>query len=406
MAEHAAVARFYGECKAEAKEKRGHTLRDLLIHALERVPFYRGLSRSSGFRKFPVISKGIILKDRRSFMAEGFTGSSLKRVTTSGSSGEPFECYHDAGKVRRKLADLLYYNGLAGYRVGMRHMLIRVTPKGRIKQWLQNEIWVDPTRWDADLLSRVRLELLRGKIKVAIGYPSVMADIAEYCIARGDTPEQLGLAVFIGTSELMTRSRRDLIAEAFRCRVVSRYATEELGIIGQTDEDCEVFQVNQASHLVEVLRLDSDSPAAPGSLGRVVVTDLFSRAMPLIRYDTGDIAIAESMAHGEAGVATLRSLEGKQTDVIYDVRGERVAPLTILVALKDSKGFHRFQFAQRSACDYALRVCPEDAEVDPSVQEKLLAIMGAGARLQVQRVSRIARLRSGKCPVVVNEMTK
>jgi hypothetical protein len=50
--------------------------------------------------------------------------------------------------------------------------------------------------------------------------------------------------------------------------------------------------VNADAFLVELLR--DGRPAAPGELGRVMVTDLLGRTLPTIRYETGDLAIAPS----------------------------------------------------------------------------------------------------------------
>lgn len=38
--------------------------------------------------------------------------------------------------------------------------------------------------------------------------------------------------------------------------------------------------------------MDSDEPAEPGELGRIVITDLFNYAFPILRYDNGDTAVA------------------------------------------------------------------------------------------------------------------
>lgn len=40
------------------------------------------------------------------------------------------------------------------------------------------------------------------------------------------------------------------------------------------------------------LKMDSDEPAEDGELGRIVITDLYNYAFPILRYDNGDTAIA------------------------------------------------------------------------------------------------------------------
>lgn len=37
--------------------------------------------------------------------------------------------------------------------------------------------------------------------------------------------------------------------------------------------------------------MNSDEPAEPGELGRLVVTDYYNKTFPMVRYDTGDTGI-------------------------------------------------------------------------------------------------------------------
>jgi len=389
-----------GGLPADARRAR---LAGLLDHACRTTRYYKAHRPDRGLSAFPVITKRAIREQPDAFLSDAFERARLRKVTTSGSSGEPFACYHDPCKVRRKLADLLLYNGEAGYRVGLPHLLIRATPKSRLTQWMQNEIWIDPTRWDRALLERVSQHLHRRRMVVAIGYPSIMADVATYARNRLADPSALGLRVFIATSELFTPQQRDVIRDTFGCRCVSRYATEEFGVLGQSDDACTRFRLNTSSHIVEILARDRDVPVAPGDVGRVVVTDLFARGMPLIRYDTGDLARLDRVSEDAMGAIELSSIEGKVTAEICDTAGHRVAPLSVLVAMKGFHEVQQFQLAQCSRRRYVMRVSPRAASAPPALRETLLSILGADADLLFEYVDSIPALPSGKRPTIVNE---
>jgi phenylacetate-CoA ligase len=378
-------------------------LHELLGETQKHVPFYREAQPGQSLADWPVVTKDMIREAPERFRRDGFDHGGLLRVSTSGSSGQPFECFHEPEKVRRKLADLLYFNGRVGYEVGMRHMLIRATRKPKWKLLLQNEVWVDPTHWDDALRASMRARLLGGGgVRVAIGYPSVMADLAAYCQEKGDTRNDFRLRSYIATSELVSTQQRDLIREAFGCRVVSRYASEEFGVVGQSEDDCEHFCLNTGSLVLEIL--DSrNQPVEPGSRGRVVVTDLTMRKMPLIRYDLGDLAIAGKPVPEILGVTSIASIEGKITDMITDAKGRAVSPHAVLVALKKVRGVRQFQFAQTGTRRYELRLSPETTVVAAGMQETLRDILGVDAEIVVRRMPEIPALPSGKRPVVVNE---
>jgi phenylacetate-CoA ligase len=96
---------------------------------------------------------------------------------------------------------------------------------------------------------------------------------------------------------------------------VDVYTLTEVGYVAWQCERREGLHVNADTHLVEVLR--GREAAGPGMLGRVVITDLYNRAMPFLRYDTGDLAIA---GNGNCACGRefpcIRSFEGRQRDAI------------------------------------------------------------------------------------------
>ena len=80
---------------------------------------------------------------------------------------------------------------------------------------------------------------------------------------------------------------------------MSRYGTEEFGTIAVERPKDQKHVLNLSSVIVEILAIDKDVPVEPGQMGRIVVTDLFSHAMPLIRYETGDLAVLAPPKEGE-----------------------------------------------------------------------------------------------------------
>ena len=68
-------------------------------------------------------------------------------------------------------------------------------------------------------------------------------------------------------------------------------------------------------HLVLELLTDEGRPARPGEMGCVIATLPFNRAMPLIRYETGDYAtLAESNACSRSTEA-LKQIIGRERNL-------------------------------------------------------------------------------------------
>lgn len=80
------------------------------------------------------------------------------------------------------------------------------------------------------------------------------------------------------------------------------------------------FYLNEASYFLEVAEIDSDEPAEYGELGRIVITDFFNYAFPLIRYDNGDTCIMqldEKTKH-----PYIAQLYGRRLDLVYNTKND------------------------------------------------------------------------------------
>jgi phenylacetate-coenzyme A ligase PaaK-like adenylate-forming protein len=85
------------------------------------------------------------------------------------------------------------------------------------------------------------------------------------------------------------------------------YAADEAGCIALQCPDHEHYHVQSESVLVEVLDVEGRA-CAPGAVGRVVVTTLQNFAMPLVRYDIGDVAEAGDPCPCGRGLPVLRRI--------------------------------------------------------------------------------------------------
>jgi phenylacetate-CoA ligase len=106
---------------------------------------------------------------------------------------------------------------------------------------------------------------------------------------------------------------RALCREAWGVPLTDLYAAEEAGCIALQCPDHEHYHVQSESVLVEVLDT-KDRPCAPGTVGRVVVTTLQNFAMPLVRYDIGDLAEVGDPCPCGRGLPVLKRIAGRVVD--------------------------------------------------------------------------------------------
>ncbi|MFC2105035.1 phenylacetate--CoA ligase family protein [Candidatus Bipolaricaulota bacterium] len=126
----------------------------------------------------------------------------------------------------------------------------------------------------------------RHKPAVILAFAGTAFEIAKHAQRRGMA---LHSPRFILSSvEMLYPAMRETISKAFGCPVYNRYGAAE---VGRVAAECQSgkLHVSSFNNHVEILNQD-DSPTLPGDVGRIVVTSLHNLAMPLIRYDIGDLA--------------------------------------------------------------------------------------------------------------------
>ena len=206
-------------------------------------------------------------------------------------------------------------------------------------------------------------------------------------------------------AEPLNNHARQYLKQFYSCSVYARYSNSENGFIAhQYSDDSDSYLINNASYIVELLEFDNNNPVVIGEKGRVVVTDLYNDAFPMIRYDTGDIAIGGQEFYNGNRVDVLKSIEGRKLDFIYDSNGQLISPHTIDYALRRLPNLLQFQFIQEGKNDYKLLINTFDFshELEQMAIMALKEYLGEDAKIIIITVNEIPMLNSGKRKLVVN----
>ena len=116
-------------------------------------------------------------------------------------------------------------------------------------------------------------------------YPAALEELALRCV---DGPPADSLAVLQAISTELTEPMRARIESAWQLPIHQGYGLIEIGIVACRC-DAGRYHVNTEHCIVEIVNQDLQ-PCSAGQFGRVLVTGLRNPAMPLIRYDTDDMA--------------------------------------------------------------------------------------------------------------------
>lgn len=392
----------------DASNKMDKHLSSILNHAVNTVPYYADCQKCKSLKDFPVVDK-LLLRERVSdFISEKFKHKKSFQVSTSGSTGTPFIVYQDKNKKLRNTADTIYFSEKAGYKIGHKLFYIRawnkLIKKSKLATFLQNIRMINVKYLNPVSISKFIKEIEQGTSnKAFIGYPSAFKEICNYLDDINSKPLNLKVSSMIANAEPLGEPTKKAIKKYFGFDILSRYSNMENGILSQQiTNGGTCFHINWASYYIEILDVNEDKPAGYGNMGRVVVTDLFNYYMPLIRYDTGDLAIMDVAKDSNTQAPSFIKVEGRQMDAIYTTDGRIMT--TVVYELEHFPEFKQFQLIQENKNTYLVKINLDGIfEQEEKMNIVLKNLLGEDAIINIEYVEEIPELSSGKRKLTLNK---
>lgn len=385
----------------------------LTHHARKSCSFYQKLSNVKSIEDFPVINKTIIRSDIDSFISSKYKKTELIRVVTSGSTGTPFEVFHDTKKRLRNSADTIVFADRAGFNVGDRLFYLKIwsasNQKSNVTAWLQNVEPFDVLKLADDEMVRLMELLERKGAKGILGYASALEQICKFLDRNPDkAPRQAEVISALSMSEALSDYTKDKFKKYFNVDLFARYSNLENGILAQQfNESGNSYKVNTASYFVEILKLNEDIPASSGEMGRIVITDLYNFGMPMIRYDTGDIGKFKVTGEGQIDYSILEHIEGRKLDLLFDTKGELISSYIMYKNMWKYTEITQYQLVQYGEKDYLFKINTNNGfEKEQELKNEFISYLGSDANFKVEYVSEIPLLSSGKRKKIVNTFYK
>ena len=244
--------------------------------------------------------------------------------------------------------------------------------------------------------------------RYVLGYTSTLSSIADDLLRRNLLLSR-PLSGVITIAETLTPHRRQLIERYFGAPIINRYGLREFKFwcAQNCSESPNMFHVNTELVVWEIVRQDG-TLASPGELGRVVLTNLHNYAMPFIRYDTGDLAVAgaTSCACGR-GFPLVEQLEGRSTECVHTQSGKMINPVSLGQYLFVSHDYvevvRQYQLIVETPNRMRLLVVPSAAFADETrerLQQHMIELLGKDITLAVEIVDEIPLEKSGKRPII------
>lgn len=308
----------------------------IVKYAIAQIPFYREFYAAEGFtldmlnsfddiKRIPIIDKSILSK----YSIEERSNLSLHKflVNTGGSTGNTLNLYVQPDAIGHEWAHI--HNAWSHF--GYKNDMLRIMFVGRNKvmnvvdyDFARHALVVDIYKPFPDIALALKKYLVRYPAYFLHGYPSVIADFANYC--QQEDPQLLSLlkknlkAAFL-SSEYPYAKYRDVIEFTFNIKTQSFYGHTERCIMAYENECPYQFIPFQTYGYTEAIERGDGHY-------NLVGTSYYNFATPLIRYNTNDII---DNPIKEDGVLTQFEIyEGREGQYIISKSGQKIS-LTALI---------------------------------------------------------------------------
>ncbi|MEN6578765.1 MAG: hypothetical protein ABFD90_20640 [Phycisphaerales bacterium] len=356
----------------ELREFQQQRLREIVRYAYDQVELYNRKWRQVGvhpddiktladLKKLPIVTKDDFRQGfPNDILSKEFKPEDCYTVGTSGSTGTPVRLFLDLDKAMLDFGMNLprYMGGMAPItaRRAIRDYLVRrnITYMSIIvKEELAYESLYSRVFWimshtvvDSLLPANVHIaEINKRRPWYIYTYPSTLRNI---CIAARESGVKMHRPKLIMTTgEVSDAHLRALVKQTFQTELLDSYGSIEFGFIACECPKHEGLHIFKWKVLVELLD-ENGGDIREGEAGRVVVTDLFNRATPLIRYaGLGDYAIRkEAMCSCGRPLPLLARVEGRMVDSVILPDGQTVHPYSLTLALEHVPHLNKFQIRQ------------------------------------------------------------
>ena len=400
----------------EMKEIQEKKLRNLIEHAYNTVSYYHKIFNNAGIKpsdirhfsdleKIPILSKSDLKNAKESMISRKVALNKCVLHQTSGSTGIPLKIFftkkdhwsNDYERIRRENG----YNPL-------KDVFLDMTRLPSERKWYQK---LSPSnRYKLNISQPISEQIATIKDvnpDVIWGYPSAIQIICQNLKLQGiDT---INPKLVFTASEILSNHTRQLIENVLDTTVLDVYGSHETGCLAWECRENKSYHTCMDTNAIEFLDKNNQRIES-GESGRVIVTNLHSYAMPIIRYEIGDSATptGTTCSCGRGGYI-IKSINGRNNDFIK-LPGNRVlSPITILRFLQnyreffaqykliqENEGIFTFYFVKARDLDQLLNI--KDLEND------LKTLLGENADISIIPVEHIEKDASLKLRSVVSKI--
>ena len=384
-------------------------------------PFYRsfiGEKNIETWEDIPILTKKDLQIPLSNRLSEGFSKKNSYTGKTSGSSGTPLFFAKD--KFCHALTWAVIINRFGWHGIDMdksfqaRFYGIPLDFKGyqteRLKDKLSNRYRFPIFDLSEEKLEKFLAIFRRKKFDYINGHTSSIVLFAKFLQKKNLILTSIcpTLKACIVTSEMLYETDKELLEKQIGVSVVNEYGASELDLLAFTNKDGK-FQVNNETLFIEIVD-ENNNPVKNGIPGRIIVTSLYNKAHPFIRYDLGDLGILDETSTFKKPI--LKQLIGRSNDNAVLKNGKTVPGHTFYYVTKsviEEDGNVKEFIVEQTALDCFTIIYVADTKLSEkalqNVEKSLTKYVGSDLNITYKHVAILDRSQRGKLKQFVSKLS-
>lgn len=296
------------------------------------------IDKTAAWENIPILTKADLQQPLYQRLSKGYTTKNVHKGKTSGSSGHPFSYAKD--KFCHAMTWAAFDKAYSEYDINLDQSLearfYGIPSRGlsRFKEQLKDFVGNRhrfPIFDMSDVVLASYLDRFReSEYHYINGYTSSIVLFAKFCQRKEIILKQIcpTLKCGIVTSEMLFDDDRELLEKVLGVPVINEYGSSESGLIAIENNEGDLV-MNTNTLFIEVVD-DQNHPIPDGIVGRLLITDLFNKAHPFIRYEIGDLGSIST----KNGKRVLKQLQGRTSDIARLPNGKVIPGLTFYYVTK------------------------------------------------------------------------
>lgn len=391
----------------------------IISHAYNNTKFYKDKFTHAGIQpkdikykedilRIPPTTKREVLENfPHNLLANGYKLANCCLEKTSGSSGLKLTVAFDHNA--NDFFDCIYGRALfaIGYKPWQR--MAYFWPATHHKNEFHEYLGLMGKNW---ISSHIRPEeqlaiLLKLKNEIIYCFPSILVVLAKLIEKEKTKYSSIKPRFIVSHAELLTEETREYIESVFGCPVYNEYGSTEFGFrMAWECKERKGMHVDSDSVLIEFLK--DGFPVDMGERGDMVVTGLINRAMPLIRYQIGDIGtpLSRRCACGR-GLPLVEAIEGRRDDFIKLPSGKEISPRALVPLVEHYKDILEFRIIQKAKDAIQIYIVGSQAVANDTIaglKKDLSEIIDEDVKITVEAVKELIRNERGKLRAVISDV--